>query len=60
LTGYAYLPDCIGSFEIPNARRISERSFTISNSQWLSDEAFESIFSTLKQTCLTGKSLPIA
>jgi dTDP-4-amino-4,6-dideoxygalactose transaminase len=41
LTGYSYLEQVVPRAAVPNARAIAERSFTITNSPFFSDEAFE-------------------
>jgi dTDP-4-amino-4,6-dideoxygalactose transaminase len=43
LTGYPYLERVVPRAAVPNARAIAERSFTITNSPLLSDEAFDRV-----------------
>ncbi len=43
LTGYRYLHTIVPRSEVPNARALAERSFTVSNSDYLSEEHFQRI-----------------
>ncbi len=43
LTGYRYLDAIVPRTAVPNARALAERSFTVSNSDYLSDEEFHRI-----------------
>lgn len=43
LPDYDYLAPQIGAHDVPNARAIAARCLTVSNSEWLDDESFESI-----------------
>lgn len=47
LTGYAYLEEIVPRKAMPNARSFAERSFTVSNSEYLSEEDFRRIRYTI-------------
>lgn len=51
LSGYEYLKAVVPQAEMPEARSFAERSFTITNSQWLSDEDFASILKVIRVHC---------
>jgi dTDP-4-amino-4,6-dideoxygalactose transaminase len=48
LSSYGYLRGLLPDVKTPNAQALSERSLTISNSAWLSDDEFESIVRVLE------------
>jgi perosamine synthetase len=47
LTGYVYLEEIVPRRDVPNARSFAERSFTVSNSEYLSEERFRRIRDTI-------------
>lgn len=50
LSGYEYLKPILESEskDLPNARSLAERSFTVSNSHWLDDETFKHILKAVQ------------
>lgn len=50
LPDYAYLADIVPRQDVPHARDFAARSFSISNSPWLTDGDFEVICQTLETT----------
>lgn len=49
LNDYDYLSDIVPASATPNARTLAERSLSLSNSPWLSDEHFEAICQVLEK-----------
>lgn len=50
LNDYDYLSDIVPTSATPNARELAERSLSLSNSPWLSDDHFEAICQILEKT----------
>jgi dTDP-4-amino-4,6-dideoxygalactose transaminase len=58
LSSYAYLRGLLPDLRTPNARALSERSLTISNSLWLEEDDFQQIVQVLEaaaKLALSGK-----
>lgn len=60
LAGYDYLGEVVAKVDVPNSKRLAARSFTISNSHWLTDEKFELVLACLQKVPHKIESLPIA
>jgi dTDP-4-amino-4,6-dideoxygalactose transaminase len=50
LTGYRYLDEVVPRTVVPNARSLAERSFTVSNSDYLSEEDFHRIHEVMARS----------
>jgi dTDP-4-amino-4,6-dideoxygalactose transaminase len=50
LTGYSYLKGIVPALPMPKAEAFAARAFTLSNSPWLTDDAFESIRTVLAES----------
>jgi dTDP-4-amino-4,6-dideoxygalactose transaminase len=58
LTGYRYLEAIVARTAVPNARALAERSFTISNSDYLSDEGFHRIREIIRSVADHRRATP--
>jgi dTDP-4-amino-4,6-dideoxygalactose transaminase len=59
LLSYRYLKDLLPEVETPNARALAQRSLTISNSSWVSDEDFEQVSRVLEAAVRQSRSLSL-
>jgi perosamine synthetase len=55
LSSYKYLEELLPGLKTPNARALAERTLTVSNSAWVSDEDFRFIFEGLAESSVKKK-----